>query len=99
MKPSELLRSKGWCQGALALDAQGGTVQPGDPNAVAHCMVGSYWAVYRTSLFGATGTSSDMVRYKLAHHLGIRLGDLTKWNDDPKRTKDEVIAALEAVGE
>lgn len=75
MKPSQLLRERGWCQGAY---------QTTDGRC---CLVE---ALIKTERTGDTGTF-------LRNHL--RTPFLTEWNDAPGRTADEVIAALEAIGE
>lgn len=80
MKPSQLLREKGWCQG-VGTDAQGQM-----------CIMGC--------LLKASGHDAIQA-VKLANKLRSSLDHLSlvRWNDAPGRTKEEVIAALEAIGE
>ncbi len=78
MKPSQLLRKKGWCQGTLT-SATG-----------KHCIVGAIW---QTSPY-----AWSEIRRAVERHLGIPC-PLSVWNDMPDRTVDEVISALEAIGQ
>ena len=75
MKPSELLRKHGWCQG---------TYQTLDGRC---CVVEALLKSERHYEIGK----------RLRDHLGVE--HLPTWNDTPGRTADEVIAALEAIGE
>jgi hypothetical protein len=81
MKAWELLEEKDWCQGDYARNAFGHGVEVNDPRACSFCAVG---------LLVATGTC-DLNYPKLKEHLGMRVVD---WNDDPERTKEEVLAVL-----
>jgi len=81
MKAWELLEEKDWCQGDYARNASGQSVRVHDPQARRFCVVG---------LLEATGTC-DLNYPKLKEHLGMRVID---WNDDPERTKEEVLAVL-----
>lgn len=96
MKPSQLLREKGWCQGGSALMADGTLHKhipiTGEP--VAYCLVGACNKAYPFA-YPHWGVISD----RLATHLGINQWGLSLWNDTPGRTKEEVISALEAIGE
>ena len=89
MKPSELLRKKDWCQHSAAIDAKGCGITFRDRNAVAFCTLGAIYRCYNYY-------ESTLVRDKLVNYLG---SGISSWNDDSKRTKEEVIAALEAIGE
>ena len=91
MKPSEYI-AKGWCQGVAAKDDSGAMCYPEDSRAREWCLIGALIAVYPE----ANKTRQD-VTTKLQHALG-ELG-FAKWNDDPKRTKQEVIDLLESIGE
>lgn len=90
MKPSQLLREKGWCQYIYAEDAKGTAVNCREMSAMSFCMIGAIGAIYHDT------TTVREIRDKLDKYLGH---PHASWNDDPSRTKDEVIAALEAIGE
>ena len=85
MKAWELLEQKGWCQGVFAKDREGESVLPHSPCAEQFCMLGALGAVYRDEEYLS---ATDCLRRTLGET------SLTAWNDDPTRTKAEVIAAL-----
>lgn len=77
------IREHGWIQDWMEMDATGEV-----------CIMGSLIAVT-----GEWGERVDMAGEKLIlHHRGIRARcSVEDWNDDPRRTKDQVIRALEQV--
>jgi hypothetical protein len=80
---------KGWTQGALALDKNWKHVPPADPRAVCWCAKGAIWAAHSLNIkrkLAATQKLQDVI------------GEITTWNDDLKRTKEEVLAAFEKAG-
>jgi hypothetical protein len=81
MKAWELLEEKDWCQGAYARNAFDHGVEVNDPQACSFCVVG---------LLKATDTWG-LNYLKLKEHLGMTV---VEWNDDPERTKEEVLAVL-----
>ena len=86
MKAWELIEQKGWCQGATAKDGLGKEVWPvTSSNACAYCAVGAIWACYG---YGYAGSEPHN---KLEENLDCLI---TEWNDDPQRTKAEVVAKL-----
>ena len=91
MKPSEYI-AKGWCQKYSALDSEGKLVWADSTSAVQWCLVGALRAAYE---------ELPEQRRKVAGKLQAKLGHLqfSKWNDEPKRTKAEVIALLQSIGE
>jgi hypothetical protein len=92
---ADVLRRDGWTQGDYVADG-------------CHCLVGAIVA----ALGGKDGEGSIPIdnqpralaaRRTLAQHFGDMStdwwADLIDWNDDPDRTADEVIAALEAAAD
>ena len=88
MKPSDYIK-KGWTQRFCAKDANGNSCSSTDQNAVCWCPLGAIFAAY-------PGIEQISVVDKLQGHLD---SGIMQWNDTPGRTKEEVIAALEAIGE
>lgn len=87
---ADMLRAEGWTQGDL------GTC--GGPK----CIVGAAYYVasdHTEVVYEHTGAEAvrraERIADAVAAHLNSRRIDLPVWNDDPDRTADEVIAALE----
>ena len=90
MKPSELLRTTNWCQNAEAITSDGTIKDWHEDGVVGYCLLGAIFKCY-----GENKRSRD-IYYKLVTHID---DEPVGWNDEPGRTKDEVISALEAIGE
>ena len=86
MTPVQALREarekvkKGWCQHAFAIDKHGLRVPRDSNSAVAFCMTGA--------LDNATGASAYL--YK-----AVRGDSVVDYNDSPRRTKAQVLAAFD----
>jgi hypothetical protein len=82
-----LLKRKGWCKGHLARAANGRIVSVDSPKAVAWCMIGAIRRV----------TVASVEQYGFADLLLQRVIGMPVpvWNDDPHRTKEEVIEAFD----
>jgi hypothetical protein len=86
----------GWCQGAEARDGDGGSTNAWSPLAV------------RWSLLGALVAAVDLPPDPPAAYLGplrralaalaevMDEASLARWNDAPERTRDDVLAIVEA---
>ncbi len=84
----ELIEQVGWCQGAYALDEEG---RPGGALSLkptAYCTVGALCAIY---------AHDRPTYYQNYDKLQSELGNIITWNDDRKRTKDEVISVLKGL--
>jgi hypothetical protein len=84
----QVLEQKGWCQGALARDRYGVSVDCFDVNAESVCMIGALHLAIPSKQIGITDAANalgDIIRDSIA-----------LWNDRPGRTKDEVIAMFKA---
>lgn len=81
LKAVRAIIEKGWTQRVFARDAQGKPVSSGSKEAVSHCVVGAARAV------------GDIARL---HSIMWRdIYNIPEWNDDPRRTKGEVLAMLD----
>jgi hypothetical protein len=89
VKPSEYIHV-GWCQGVVARNNIGRKCTASDPDAIQWCAAGAISA----SLQKPVNVCQAMD--ELRDHLGDY--EVTTWNDEGCRTKQEVIAALEAIG-
>jgi hypothetical protein len=81
MKAWQLLEEKDWCQGDYARNASGHGVAFNDPQACSFCVVGLLLVI----------DISNLNYLKLKDHLGM---NVVEWNDNPERTKEEVLAVL-----
>jgi hypothetical protein len=81
---ADRLERMGWCQGSFAQDKNDQSVPPDDEEACSFCAVGAMRAVGQNVLIG-----------RAIHALSLAASrTITRWNDDPGRTKDEVIALM-----
>ena len=91
MKYSEIynkaanLVEKGWTQDAMARNEQGAEVYSNSRYAISWCLGGA--------LNCASQGFSLNRRVELRKYLGLDL-DVPSWNDDPNRTKEDVIKLL-----
>lgn len=74
---------RGWCQNALALDADGREVGVHDQEAVSWCIVGALCVVDPEAYIDVT-----------AHLRDVTDRDFIDWNNAPDRTQGEVVAKL-----
>lgn len=96
MKPSQLLREKGWCQRHCAVTSNGISCMLRSPRAVAYSLTSAIL------LGDDSGVYYVDVYKRLCTYLGLTISGtrtLDLWNDDPLCTKEQVISALEAIGE
>ena len=91
MKPSEYV-AKGWCQGMSARTANGDACRSDSPYACKWCIAGSIGIAYPEDI-----QRRMIVSNKLYDVLGH--SQISKWNDDPKRTQAEVVQLLQSIGE
>lgn len=84
MKAYQLLEIKGWTQGASARNKDGGVTTPFSESAACFCTFGALQAAYGPEFLGPMS--------KIEKHLNVFV--IAPWNDDPARTKEEVIAML-----
>lgn len=95
MRPSELLRKRGWTQGAFAKGKYGYPRLWTDPFANSYCVVGAIKHVYHKD-----AARTEAVISALRKHIGLTgTQSLVEWNDAEGRTVEQVITALEAIEE
>ena len=97
MRPSELLRTYGFCRGTEAINADGSPVPHWDENAIAFCALG---ALARSEFDGTIDDFEfDVIRTYLQDKAfemnGGRRTLVSMWND--ASDADTVIAAFEEV--
>lgn len=90
------LLESGWCQDMCAQDMQGREVYYDKESAKLFCTLG---AVYRAaSDLHAQGAAEQLAFKRLTHVLDLPPRDfdsLGQWNDDPHRTRDDVLALFD----
>ena len=89
--------ANGWTQHYAARDVDNVPCGAKDDRAASFCAFGALWADGDV----AGGLASVAAYTRLTNELQPAFdkrhnGDLAKWNDDPERTKDEVLAAFDA---
>ncbi|WP_158809644.1 hypothetical protein [Beijerinckia sp. L45] len=80
---------KGWCQGAFARNQIGDVVLVDAPEACSFCLI----AAISKSTAGSEAWGNAVFAFKSA--IGWNSA-LSTWNDQPDRTRDEVLAAIDA---
>lgn len=98
MKPSEVLKKYGWCQGTFARNIDGEQVTTIDSQAASFCLLG---ALYKScTLDNIYDFDKFDTYYQIVQKSISELGfpDVPSWNDKTGRTKEEVIKLLEKVG-
>ena len=82
-------REGAWTQGCFARDAEGEQCGTEDPKATMFCLLGGIELIYPPH---ARYDKRRVVMEKLK--VFPRIGYLSVWNDDPKRTREEVVVVL-----
>ncbi|MEZ0212486.1 MAG: hypothetical protein ACAH27_05980 [Xanthobacteraceae bacterium] len=82
LKIAAALIARGWTQHTLARDGDGNATYPESSSAVCWCPLGA---------FRPQGGDNFTARAILRLAIGI---PINQWNDDPARTKEEVLAAF-----
>ena len=87
-KTADILE-KGWTQEAMARDKYGTMVSSFNPNAVSFCLGGALTLVFRRYLGRGYKKLREYLEVPNSAH-----STLSAWNDDPKRTQEDVIELL-----
>ena len=88
---------RGWTQHADARSAEGDAVEPWDDAAAAWSLLGALVAALEEQ--GESGRELPLVQLASAlDELAGLIDDdsLSRWNDDPSRRQEEVVAVLDA---
>lgn len=90
MKAYEVLEQHDLCKGWFARNMRGQRVSANDETACSFCMYGAIDKAYEDH------KTNLQMRFKLEEHLHAKTGcySIASWNDDPNRTKEEVISVL-----
>jgi|GraSoiStandDraft_27_1057306.scaffolds.fasta_scaffold313542_2 hypothetical protein len=104
MLPSKALEyardlvASGWCQGVEARDQAGRPVEPWDPSAVAWSLIGAVVAIAHDAA-GDAAFLEQVGLSTLALGTVTRSEELKDWNDEPRRTHEDVLRAYDAAAE
>lgn len=92
MKAYELIE-KGWCQHHYSFNAMGYVTGPDNTNVVAWCIMGALVKAYP---YNRNNKVSDYDFRDIVHRIEEEIGNISiiDYNDNPKRTKEEVVALL-----
>lgn len=96
LQEARRLVAESWCRGADARDAEGNEVEPWDDAAASWSLLGAMVAVLEAEAArGGELPLSELgsALYALANL--IETESLVDWNDDPRRTQDNVLAVLD----
>jgi hypothetical protein len=91
---AEVLRRDGWTQGDLGT-CDGPKCAVGAAYYVASDGAEVVYEFFRSDAVRRAEQIADLV----ADEIGVERSELPNWNDEPGRTADEVIAALEAAAD
>jgi hypothetical protein len=89
LKAADLIETKGWCQHTYAQNNHNNSVMLDDESATRWCVLGALMRCDRLY-----STRVDHARDALAEYLSNTEMSIAAWNDNPLRTKAEVVAAL-----
>ena len=93
-KAADMVES-GWTQNAYARDSQEKPTYPCRNNAESWCLSGALIAAVYNLRGGVYYSSDDAEKaFKLSEDLGLPCGDTAEWNDNPDRTKEQVVDLL-----
>jgi hypothetical protein len=98
LRYARVLLTAGWCQGAEAHDEQGKPVEPWDVMAVSWSLAGAIRAAAGDAGDEDGELERDALR-ALAFVLEMPADELPAWNDDPRRTRRDVLAACDCAVE
>lgn len=108
LKAADLIEHNDWTQGAYARNVNGCGVYPNSISAMSFCVVGAMTRTVfdesreRLLREGKSDSAADQILGRQAADLltsQICQSDVPDWNDDPARTKAEVVQALRAAAE
>ena len=90
LKAADLLERKGWTQNVAARDVAGQSISCASKEAVCYCVDGAIQAV----TVGSCTPYTDWAQTRATLRDYLDIPSLIVWNDNPRRTKEEVIVAL-----
>jgi len=87
----ELLEKKGWCKGWSAIDKAGQPVSADSTKAVAFCVTGGLWRVYRNMTHLRNYKEERLWKVIKARS---KFGSVVDWNDSRRMRKSTVLRLL-----
>jgi len=106
MKIQELYTDESrWCRANYAQRDDGFPVMSLSPDAVCWCLAGAICYCYAKEEFGAKTSRADTIRAKVNLALGgheshgspSNDSDIVRWNDEPGRRFEDVVALVRAL--
>jgi hypothetical protein len=97
-RASDLIR-RGWTQHAESRDAAGAEVEPWQPTATCWSLLGALVAALEEVTDGGDLPLAQLADALDALALFVDSDSLADWNDDPRRTRDDVIGVLGVAAE
>ena len=86
-----------WCQGEEAMTATGANCKPTNERARRWCVIGALRAAAESrgiSIRNGSEVGKVMFKRFFEEEEHFRLYDITKWNDDPDTTQNDVLKFL-----
>jgi hypothetical protein len=86
-----------WIQGTYAEQKDGQSVDPGNPDATGFCLLGALVRAEGRDSYRAHGTAHSLAEDKLVQLIPAKQEQpsVADWQDEPKRTKKQVLALLD----
>lgn len=100
LRHAHQLIERGWTQHADARTADDGVVSPWDDRAASWSLLGALVAAVedRAAALGEEAAIGDLARTCMRLADTLDTDSLEHWNDDPARTREDVLAALDRAG-
>ena len=89
---ADLIEDTGWTQGAFCRNARGKACRMGSKDAVSYCLIGAVSTLVDNEDDERAQSICGTAFALLKTVTGVI--SLDNWNDDPNRTKDDVLHAL-----
>lgn len=89
LRAAALIEKHGWCQNYL--------ISPEGKLCFAGAMKVAAYGIPFPSRPGAIQPTMEMAWDRFEKAVGVKWGRASKWNDEPGRTKDEVVAKIRSV--
>jgi hypothetical protein len=92
-KAWKLIEATGWCQGESAKDDRGRSIYARHPQACSFCLMGAIDLVYDVGNY----SKAFIKVLEAVNKLEQKRTYVSEWNDDPERTKEEVVNLLKGL--
>lgn len=91
---ADILETKGWAQNAFARDKDGKPVMPNSDVAVCFCVLGAIQLAEENKPYSAINALRKYIFKGLYSNYSDEYSCLSKWNDEPGRTREGVISTM-----